>query len=166
MPPQGSSRKFAPRSDSVKGMQKDKALAALRIACLFHDCAQGPFSHISDRICNDYIKLGHYGEERINPTYNDNMHEFVALDILTCNSFQTFLSNELSLDQQWIQSFPYSIVGNIRNRDSDVEYLVTVLLTDYLMRTSSTTYCVTVFSPAFPCPLDTERLIRMVRLRL
>lgn len=152
------------RPDVASTKPEQKAYSALRIASLLHDCCQGPFSHVSDRVANIFFQLTEYGEARQNPTVVPNMHELVAFDVLTCPKMQEHLKKILDLDVDWIQKIPYAIVGAIVNRRSVHEYLVTALVNgifdcdklDYIIRDS-------LYS-GLPLPLDTERLVRMVKI--
>jgi HD superfamily phosphohydrolase len=111
-----------------------------------------------------FFQLAEYGEARQNPTAVLNMHELVALDVLTCPKMQDYLQSILDLDVDWIRKIPHAIVGGIVNRRSFHEYLVTALVNgifdcdklDYIIRDS-------LYS-GLPLPLDTERLVRMVKV--
>lgn len=80
---------ISPRIDEIKGEQLKKVRSTLRLAGLFHDCAQGPYSHISDTIYQNFFKFERYGQNRRNPTYTSNLHEYIAFDV----TFNKFLIN-------------------------------------------------------------------------
>jgi HD superfamily phosphohydrolase len=142
-----------------------RAWRAARIGGLLHDIGQGPFSHVTDRLCEHFFEVGAgYGENRERPRAAPGMHEYFGLDILSSPKLQDFLSSRLSLDLYWLKAIPYAIVGYAKGKTS-LELLVTQIVNglfdadklDYILRDSS--------YAGLPLPLDTERLVRMVELR-